>query len=537
MAFESSRPVTPWPIERGRHPTGTKEGCGVRRTKCSAEDKKCREAQEECERVEVAKECFQKPAEFRDMVLESVRVKPSEDFDGGSVFYMWMNKTCPVGCEFCFFKSPAKDEEGARTEVTDEGIEKLVQFTQDGRMDKFVVSGGGEPMKSKKKLFELARRVKVKTFVVVTSGYWAKGKESTDRTLTGFYQSSKENPNNPNTVLRLSFDQEHHRRLCGSKPFEYMENIVDWLSANALNDKKFRLLIHTMEGDDTVDKLLERLPVASREETGDRFNRKTNVRLENGLEFCVEYSPIFESDAHVDLSDEEKVARNTRTFNNFITHRKAGRMAVKPQNEGSSGVDFLLLYDGSVEVWGATAPDTETSIYEDDYKDTMRKNLADVLTLGTLEKPTFHIQELVAEVSPISVKRAVAMGLRDFYMRSMFEEDTVRLYVSVRLMQEYVKEGRISPEEMAAWPAQLRAMVALDKDKLASICRESPYNIVSQYLNDPEVSLEKLQALYRLVKLGHYNVTPEQMVKMVTESQIDQTLKEEFVQEVAKSAA
>jgi hypothetical protein len=341
--------------------------------------------------------------------------------------------------------------------------------------------------------------------------------------------SAESNPHHPKLVVRLSLDQYHLGRLAGGKGFQYINNLIEWFSTNAKDDPNFSLLIHTMEGDKTVEELLSSLPVSAVKENDEYLNRKKVVSLQNGLTFKVEYSQIFDSNPHVDLRNQDEQVKNQDTFKSFLDHRRKGNMSISHHGEDKpKGVFFLMLYDGTIEIWGASAPDVETSIYKDDYEEIMGKNLGDIITLAALEKGPIYMQSIVSEVDPQAVTRAVGAGLRDFYSRLLMEEDALRLYVSIRLMQEYLKEGRIKEEDAALWPVQLQAMVKLDQEKLKHIYTESTFNIVEQYLTDPNVSVKNLLSLYEYVRLGHYAVTPEQMIKQIEESDLAEQIKETF---------
>ncbi len=525
LIMHMDRTRTPWPIELNTHPgfKGKKTVAPTERLDNNPNKELTPERLEE-----IATESFKNPKEARETILEHARVKPIENFDGGNVFYMWLNKSCPVGCEFCFFRSPAKEKKSPDTEITDEGIDKLVQFSLDGTLDKFVVSGGGEPFQKRKKVYELAKRIKTDLFVIVTSGFWSRTESSTNHCLSELLENAKQNPYQPTTVVRLSLDQGHLEKLSKGEGFRYVKNIIDWFSKNAPDDPKFKFLIHTMEGDKTVEELLAELEIAEKVDKGEHLTRSSQVRLKNGLKFGIEYSQIFDSNPHVDIHDAERVGQNNQTFRDFITYRRKGNMSIQFHGDDPKGVYYLLLYDGTTIIWGATSPDIETSIYEDGYQQMMKKNVDDVLTLANLEKGPCHMQDIVSEVNPTAVSRAVGVGLRDFYARLLWEEDTTRLYASVRVLQEYVAEGRIKNDEIQKWPQQLQALVSLDKEKLQKVCLESPYTIVQQYLADPNVSAEKLTALYRLVALGHYAMTPEKMRELVAAAEIDEGIKKIF---------
>lgn len=179
---------------------------------------------------------------------------------------------------------------------------------------------------------------------------------------------------------------------------------------------------------------------------------------------------------------------------------------------------------------GATAPDTETSIYDKDYKSIMDNNLKDVLTLGILEKGQFHMQDIVSEVSPKAVDRAIGVGLRDFYGRLLFEEDTVRLYSSIRMLQEYLDENRITEEEQSSWPEEIKTLVSLPKEELKKHFLESPKTIIQQYLEDPTLSADKLIALNTRISLGHYSLKSEDIYWAVRESDINPDIKRQFIE-------
>ena len=527
-------PKTPWPIELNEHPFEERYRQGKESNKENQYRVPTTEEVEKMSKIEVAKECFSHPESYRNLILEHVAIKPKEAYDGGSVYYMWLNKVCPVGCEFCFFQSPAKCEGNPEDEITDEGIEKIIQITKDGQMDKFVVSGGGEPIKAKNKVNNLARGVKTKNFVVVTSAYWSRGKNATDKILSGLLENSSENPYQPTTTIRVSLDECHFEKLSKDKGFQYVNNVIDWFADKASDNPKFKLAFHTMEGDKTVEELLAQLPVESREETNpgeasQEANHRIKIKLKNNLSFDIEHTQTFLASPYVNLKDQEEQARNQETFKKFIFSKRQGNMSVSHHGDKPNGVYYLTFYNGQTIIWGSTAPDTETSIYNDDYRTIMDKNLKDVATLGILEKGQYHMQEIVSEISPKTVERTIGVGLRDFYVRLLLEEDTTRLYASVRLMQEYMAEGRISEEEQAAWPAQLKVMVSLPQAELKEACLESPKTIIQQYLDDRTVSVDKLTALHTRIALGHYSVKPEDMYRAVREANIAPEIKQGFL--------
>jgi uncharacterized Fe-S cluster-containing radical SAM superfamily protein len=533
---------TPWPIENRRNPLVTPRNIGYEVSELPVQDVAAEvsgsarnvlaNGQEgmEMSQLEFARECFRDPQTYRDMVLRHVRIESREQFEGKSVFYMWMDKACPVGCDFCFFQSPALTEKSPQTAITPEGIEKLITYVNDANISQMFISGGGEPMLKKQAVNRLIQGVSVEEVIIITSSHWSQTPEGTQKTLSDLRRSVDENPKKPAVTVRLSLDRFHYEKLSKGRGFEYAKNLINEFSTTYANDKSLRLKVHTMNGDDTIDKLLAELPVAKREDSGGYLKQKSKITLENGYEFSIEFSQEFQTDAEIDMKENaQAVGHNVDSFQEFIDVRRNGNMSLSFNGDQPKGVYWLMLYDGTMLVWGATAPDIETSLYRDSYADTMKRNRADVLTLGVLEKGTFHRENIVNEVNPGAVTRARGMGLRDFHARASLEEPTTRLYASLRMIQDYVAEGRITPEQMQGWPAEVRKLVETPKETLVQAYGESGQTIVRQMLGSPDVNADALLALYKRVGLGHYApLTQQEFAEEVAASAVDEAIRVQF---------
>lgn len=518
---------TPWPIELNKHPGFKKETINVSNSFEEIIDPE--------KNKETVSKCFEQPRVYRESILNNVHIEPQGKFTGKNVFYMWLNKTCPVGCDFCFFQSPKGLKKTKENEITDEGINKIIKFASEAKLDKFVVSGGGEPMVSLEKVLKIVSDVESNIITVVTSGFWAKNTENVSKILEKLHNNAQKNKKAENVTIRLSLDAGHLEKLSKENNLQYVKNIIDWFSSHTDKDSKFKFLIHTMDGDNTVEKLISELDVKNRNDHGDYLKKQTSIELNNGLKFTIEYSQVFDSNVKADLHDQKRMNDNLKIFEDFIKYRRNGNMSIQFHDDKPKGVYFLTLYDGTNMIWGATSPDNESSIYEDDYKNMMEKNYNDVLSLAILEKGSCYIQNIVSEVNPIAVYRSVVMGIRDFYSRLLLEEDSTRLYSSIRVIQEYIKEGRLKNSDIEKFPAKIKTLIFSDIDTLKEACRQSPSTILSQYLEDKNLNNEKLIALYEFINLGHYNMTPEKMVKTVLDSNIDNSIKNQFMEEIKKS--
>ncbi len=550
--------LTPWPIEKHSHPINSlADQRGMHRSALEIVDGKTddltgplsiarsdfrllsevasfAENPDLLESRQFVEMCFKHPQIFRDSILRHARVEASESFKGKGTFYVWLNKACPVGCDFCFFRSPAK----AQTEITsgDEGIGKLIKFINDAGMERLFISGGGEPMMKADDVNRIAREVDVDRIILVTSAFFGLKKDGATKAVNGLRDGLAANPNAPAMTLRLSLDSGHIEKLGarGKGGFSYVHHLLEALQETAPDgNDPISFLIHTMMGDETVERLLAELPVKSRVDSGPEFKRRTHVILEGGFEFDIEYSQLFQSNTDIDM-DSAEAEFNIAAFNDYVRYRANGNMTLAhnahadSHQDGPHGVDWLVLYDGTATHWSSTVPDNEPSIYRDTYDKAMQRHLDDVITLALLEKGTFYRDDIVAEVSPKAVARARAIGLRDQYPRVLFEEERIRLYASVRIVQDYVEEGRITDEQISQWPPMLQALIKAPRNLLANVCEQSSHDILDQYLVDPTIGFQKLMNLYKMVRLGHYDLTPTQMLERVLASNISRTVKYEF---------
>ena len=516
-----------WPIERKDHPVfsgSEKEGLDEQIPEADFENK------------ELAEFAFNHPDIFRRGFLEHVRVESKESYHGKSFACVWPTKFCPVGCECCFFKSPkcAGGKHEDDTSIHGEGRERLIQFINDMNAGEFVIAGGGEPFLEKELMRQIAAEVDADKLFFSSSGIWAKNPQSAETVVDGLHEAHQKNPQKKHLDLRLSFDRFHAERIAPKGDFDYVMNLFNVYRQKYKDENDFKLSFHSMwEDRATMEKLLAMLPVAGRE----RKDEKTEiVTLADGYSFEVRWKRLFNSNTLVNMHDTPVVNKNAGIFDEDISTEHHGNMSVVFNKDGEEkGADILIHYDGTVLNWGATSPDNEPSIYTHTYDEVMQQIFDDIIGLSFLEKGNDYRDAIIEEVNPEAVKRAKAMNLRDFYSRVVLEESRTRLYVCVRAAQDYIAEGRISADEMNKWPAKVRQLVAMSRDELIEAYKVSDYSIVNEYLDSPKVDVKALAGLYRLVRLGQYDITPEHMVDTVQKS--DFKRKEEFIAEVAMELA
>ena len=497
----------------------------------------------EAHAIRTARKAFGNPQPIRDLILRQIRVPHmnTEEFSNRPTIYVFPTRFCPVGCKFCYFASPMGANKTRENAFDEQGTERFIAFTKAANPAGIVVSGGGDPFVELDKVIKIVREARADKITLVTSGFWAKNPAKVKEILRKIFEASQQNPNVPEVILRLSIDEYHQVRV----PLLSHANVIKAFSENYLGHEKFRLMVHSLRGDRELVKLEELLrikyglSVVSRG-IGDLVN--SEIVLDNGLHIKVRRVDIFNANQEIDLNDitRPQVDANFRAFarkNTYKATRGDGRimMGIQKNANGEDALDFLVNYDGLVEVWASSMPDNRSNLYGETYDQFRQKALADVITLAELEKGIQYLKDLVYEVNPIAMDRAVAINIPDWFSRLAFEESKTRLYVSLRILQDYLKEGRITRAELAAWPEELRELVSLEADQLRQLYHESGYAIVDQYLERPDIRVQDLVNLYKSIRLNHYDVTTAEARETIIDSKkLTETQKLEFLIEAAK---
>jgi len=489
--------------------------------------------------IATARTAFSNPQAYRDLLINNkrVRIAPKKGFNGKALACLFLTRFCPVGCKHCFFSSPVPESGKTQADAfTPEGAQKLTDFLNDANMGVILVSGGGDPFIEMDTVRKLVEEVNTDHLYLMSSAYWGKTPAAARRVVDQLYESMlirRKNGVRGRVILRISVDKGHADEI----GLDGIKNVIDIFNEKFANETDFALEIHsmmtdpgTMEKDPTIDNMLaglpynvERSPVKDasidtyREEAKNGGKgvikvspRKEVVTLtESGLSILIGYAKLFHSDMKVDLHDEETVARNAAVFTKDMRDSEGNNTAVAFNAEGEDGLDFLVSYDGTPSLWGAHMPDNPFSLYSQDYDDIVDSAFQDVITLSYLEKGIPYREAIINEVNPVAVTRMKAINIRDFAGSYLYEESKTRLYLTVRILQDYIAEGRISADVL---PPAIQQLVSLDKDTLIRSYHESDYSIITQYIESPYVTVDEQVDLYELVTLGHYDVTPEQMI-------------------------
>ena len=119
-------------------------------------------------------------------------------------------------------------------------------------------------------------------------------------------------------------------------------------------------------------------------------------------------------------------------------------------------------------------------------------------------------------MSPRAVLRVKSISLRDYSGTVIFEEEKTRLYYAIRVLQDYLKKGRVVISELTKLPLEVQDLIEGDEETVKRLYQSAEYTIVDQYRRRPFDSL-LWRDLLELIKLGHYDLTQEQIKEALDE--------------------
>jgi len=459
---------------------------------------------------------FSNPQKYREIILNDVLIKSDRaQFSGKSFICVSFTRFCPVGCSFCFFSSaPATKEKAITDAFTEEMLDRFIQFANDSNLGYLLISGGGEPFMERACILKVVEQVQTDKMVLVTSGNWAKTEAGAATYLKQIYEAYKKRKTETTLVIRLSIDKEHEK--VGLNP---VFHLISLFEENYLEEKHFKLQFHTLFDDPCIEEVYQRLgnkiiSVESRQVKSDAETiLKVNpaekiVRLSSGLEIKVGYAKRFYSNIKVNLNDPKVIERNLAVFQWDMTESEENNPSVVTNIQGGKGLDFWVNFNGNVTTWGNQVPDHIFNLYEDDYRMVVNGTFLDPISLGYLENGDTYRDRIINEVNPRAILRAKAMNIRDYTGAIICEEEKTRLYLSLRILQDYISAKRVTKQEMEEWPPEIRETAILSKHDLITMFHQSDYSIVDQYLKKPFVQEEWLE-FFELIKLGHYDISPQ----------------------------
>lgn len=462
---------------------------------------------------------FSFPDEYRRLMIKQNLVSyNTHEYSGKSFMCVFFTRFCGVGCPFCFFRSaPNRGESTIADQFSDEGIERFVEFCNQANLGYVLISGGGEPLSQKKAVLSTIKRVQTDRIVLVTSGNWAMKPEHAEKYLSEIEEALKQRIKPCKIVVRVSVSQGHAIKL-GVQP---AVNLIRIFEKKYPNHPYLKFQIHTFENDPTFNRVLMEFPnheleidpskrASDDEQVIKIIPQKMILRLPSSYSLIVGVSKVFGSSLRPNLHEIEKLNKTMATFDRDLEESEDNNSAVLYNTNGTKGLDWSLNYNGNICLWQNQVNDNQWNIYEDSFEKVLTETFRDPITLSYIEKGCLYRSAIVSEVSPRSVLRYKSISLRDFSGTILFEEEKVRLYYAIRVLQDYHQERRTNLAEIEKLPFELKQLIFNSREYLQKLYWEAKYTILDQY-KKKLFSPAEWHDFLELIKLGHYDLTDSEI--------------------------
>lgn len=470
---------------------------------------------------------FNNPQYYRKLLLER---KDLLKYDinknrGKSLICVFFTAYCGVGCPFCFFHSPSACEPKAIEELeyhfNKEEVEKFIKFANDANVGYLQISGGGEPFLEKDAIVRCIEEIDADRIILVTSGSWACDIINAEKVLTELYNATVKRKKLARVTIRVSISEYHNIKL-KNKP---LINLLNIFNRKYRNEKNFTLQLKTFENDNAmIEGLNEHFGKYQLNQVEDNGTDDPNhikvipwkycLTLESGYKVIVGKSRIFNSNLRPNINEINEIKKNEEIYDTDLLLSQKNNSSIVYNSNGENGLDWIVEYNGNVCTWQNRIQDNLLNIYEDDYEKILKSTYSDVLTYSYIDKGALYRADIVNEISPRSVSLMKSVNIRDYAGTLLFYSEKVRLYYTIRVIQDYLQEGIINKKAIEILPDELKEAINSTKTELKSNYLKSLYSIIDQELNSP-IGEKEIYDLLELIKLGHYDVKDEDINRLI----------------------
>lgn len=483
--------------------------------------------------MNLVRNVFENPEKYLNELLtteifpKEVIQKAIDEYKGSSMLCAWITKKCPLMCDKCFFKSNMNCDDmiPEEYELTDKGIEKLIEFVNASNSGYLMLSGGGDPMLDSSKVCRLIEKVDTNRIVIVTSGFWANDYEKAKEIIFKLHAAynKREASKKCELVLRLSIDEFHTKALKGYQAFYHIINIFhDYFK----DDENFKLMIHTIKDDKSVDEISKKLNAEILSgEKGESDNaqvikivpQKKALVWNNGYRIEIGVSKLFYSDLMIDLNKDSLNIQNAiKVITDDIENSEQDNPSYIQNTSGKKGLDFWLDYNGNVTTWFNQDWNSLYNIYEDDYHDIVYRTFKNPVSARFLKKGYEYRNSIVSEVNTKAVLRAKAINLRDYAGALLLEEHKTKLYFAIRGLKDYINEYVLEESNFNKLSEELQdAIIIKTKAELINLYEKADYDITDQYLKEENFDQQVWSDLFLLISRGHYFVNEHKLHKKI----------------------
>ena len=468
------------------------------------------------------KNIFDEPNKYIQEIVAKVRIRQDKlkEFKGKTMAFAFFTKFCDVQCSHCFFRS---DNEGfdlprEQYELSREGFEKFIAFINSSNNGYLSILGGGEPFKKFEYIKETIKRAKTDRIVIVTSGMWGADEKNCKNIICEMYEALYQRKTPTKVVLRISMDKWHIAKI----GIECIFHIID-VFKNFFADKEiFELQLHTLTGDDSIERVMEHYPgctrtkrekyVSDNEEIFKIGLYRYTLNFGDGYKISVGIAQMYHSNLKVNLREKNKnLEELVEIFDKDMKYNSFSNPSLVKNKDNNWGLDFLISYNGNIATWGNEQLYNLNNIYTDSYEDIISNIYENIISYSLLDKGYFYRTKIISEVNPLAVIRSKAIHIRDYTGASILEENHTVLYYAIRIIQDYLKENVITLNELTGLSKELLDMIKSRKYIVKKWYENTSYSIIKQYMEKETFDENEWRDLFNLIYFGHYSVSKEQI--------------------------
>lgn len=411
---------------------------------------------------------FTNARELRGNILKDYPKSTQELYYPLSVAYIWPTLYCPIGCEHCMYSSPKPKTKDNGAVLNDRALGNFIQLSKDSHLESLVVSGGGEPMLELPSILRLLREAQFKYFEITTGGHWLLSDKAIIKNLEKLQQTITDRKNRGDTIdfsIRLSVDQFHQKMV---KP-ERVKRLIDILREDAglpQNERKYpdiRLFLRALLIEDpTIDEIANMLGAELSQMEG--YTRK--LRFKDHLSYGINELLIFYKDMRFVGRGRDRVDTKSVELDQYFESYSSsngdirlGMTYLKPGSKGEvlDGINIFVRHDGSIMPYGG-APDVVSNIDSESYREFLSKLWSDIISRTLLFKGVNHVKRVAEEIDPNVSERARHKNWIASIVDESLSTIEVRLYISIRLLQEEVKNGSINIDQLPPYVQELMSI-------------------------------------------------------------------------------
>ena len=375
------------------------------------------------------------PIEARARIIAS-NIRYDTPYYLASHIHVYLTGRCNIACDHCIFSSEMTNSL-SKASLTHVEVELASKYISESKATKLTISGGGEPFLEPKELFFLLSNTSTRFVEIDTAGYWAQTKGSTVQIFKQISRTIQANPHRPKLILRVSADR-FHRSAPDPVPLANYVNIIQvWLEDNWGFDLGLRGLL--LDDDDTA--LLIANAVGGLIEPVTEWNKR--LLLPGGKRIPLTFNVMrFEGKgrkfAH-DLSDSTmRIENYFKPIQNENGDLVLG-MTVNDLAYGSfyrtNGLNIGINFDGFISIYASSSPDMCVSLQETDYQQSIKHFYKDPITHLLLSRGIYALTRIVSEIDSRTVQRALRKNHFGSLVNDLLENETIRLYATIRCLQ------------------------------------------------------------------------------------------------------